>query len=168
MLREGNRLQLTTRLQAIQLYPYHSGLKAHTLVNGFPVRPFSDMLWSLRISPFGKSDDLTGLSPTCGASNTITYATMRRTMELPASRTMTLIINLLIGWVFTVVYVDMKNKKTWLFRAISSVTFLLQQQVGVQRMFINQPNLADFDPGQPVIPKHTSQILETVSAEMGS
>jgi hypothetical protein len=39
------RLQLATRLQAIQLYPYHPGLKALILLNGFAVSPFSDMLW---------------------------------------------------------------------------------------------------------------------------
>lgn len=40
----GVGLQLTTRLQAIQPYPYHSGLGIHTLLNGFTVDPFSDML----------------------------------------------------------------------------------------------------------------------------
>jgi len=33
-------LQLVTRLQAIQLYPYHPGLKALVLLNGFAVSPF--------------------------------------------------------------------------------------------------------------------------------
>jgi hypothetical protein len=34
--------------------------------------------------------------------------------------------------------------------------------------FYRQPDLTDFDPIQPAIPQHTSQILETVSTEMGS
>lgn len=37
-----------------------------TLVNGFPVPPFTDMLWSRLGFPPGQSVDLTGLSSTCG------------------------------------------------------------------------------------------------------
>jgi len=37
-------LQIATRLQAIQLYPYHPDFKAQILLNGFAVCPFSDML----------------------------------------------------------------------------------------------------------------------------
>ena len=46
LCRGSPSLQLATGLQAISLYPYHPGLGAPTLVSGFPVRPFSDMLWS--------------------------------------------------------------------------------------------------------------------------
>jgi len=38
--------QQTTRLQAIQPYPYHPGLEVHTLGNDFPVHSFPDLLCS--------------------------------------------------------------------------------------------------------------------------
>lgn len=38
-------------LEAIQPYPYHPDLGVHTLLNGFAVHPFTDMLWSRRVSP---------------------------------------------------------------------------------------------------------------------
>jgi hypothetical protein len=50
---KGTRgLQLVTRLEAIQLSPYHSGLGTLTLLNGFAVRPFTDMLFSPPGFPF--------------------------------------------------------------------------------------------------------------------
>ena len=59
------------------------------------------MLWFLQVSLFGKSDDLTGLSPTCGASSTITHAAVRRTMLLPASNIMTLMVYSFLNRVLT-------------------------------------------------------------------
>jgi hypothetical protein len=52
---ERTCLKLTAGLQAVQPYPYHPGLEAHTLVNGFPVRPFSDMLLSRARFPLSVS-----------------------------------------------------------------------------------------------------------------
>ena len=50
-----------------------------TLVNDFPVRPFSDRLLSLRVSLFGKSADLIGLSSIYVTSRAIIHAVIRRT-----------------------------------------------------------------------------------------
>ena len=80
----GYGLQLTTRLQAIQLYPYHSGLKVHTLLNGFAVHPFSDMLLSRSGFPPPVSQMTSQVfSSTCDVFHAILHVALRRNDEVP-------------------------------------------------------------------------------------
>ena len=85
----GYGLQLTTRLQAIQPYPYHSGLGVRTLLNGFAVHPFSDMLLSRSGFPPPVSR-LTSqvFSSTCGVSHAILHVALRRNDVVPAFLTL--------------------------------------------------------------------------------
>lgn len=82
----GYGLQLTTRLQTIQPYPYHSGLGVRTLLNGFAVHPFSDMLLSRSGFPPPVSR-LTSqvISSTCGVFHAILHVALRRNYVVPTA-----------------------------------------------------------------------------------